>query len=62
MSHRHTIILAEDLEEKLRKIQAELINTSFKTVSFSEIINQMIREGLEKRKESKTKIQSLKIL
>jgi len=62
MSRRHTIILAEDLEEKLRKIQAELIDASFKTVSFSEIINQMIREGLEKRKESKTKIQSLKIL
>ena len=62
MSRRHTIILASDLEEKLRKIQSELINTSLKTVSFSEIINQMIREGLEKRKETKSKMQSLRMI
>lgn len=62
MSRRHTIILATDLEEKLRKIQSELINTSLKTVSFSEIINQMVREGLEKRNQSRAKMKSLKIV
>ncbi|MEM2160607.1 MAG: hypothetical protein QXN55_06615 [Candidatus Nitrosotenuis sp.] len=52
MSRRHTIVLATDLEEKLRKIQSELINTSLKTVSFSEIINQW--SGKAWKKETRT--------
>lgn len=58
MPRRHTIILADDLEERLRKIQAELINISLRSISFSEIINQLVRDGLEKRKASKSKLQA----
>lgn len=46
---RHTILLAEDLENQLRKMQADLINRSQKSVSFSQIINQILREGLDKK-------------
>jgi len=56
MAHRHTILLADDLEEELRKIQAELINVLMKSVSFSAIINQLIRDGLEKRRSIRAKL------
>jgi hypothetical protein len=49
MSRRHTIVLADDLEDLLRKMQADLISSSQKSVSFSQIINQVLRVGLDKK-------------
>lgn len=58
MAHRHTILLDNDLEEELRKIQAELINVLRKSVSFSAIVNHLIRDGLEKRRSSRDKLRT----
>ena len=49
MLRRHTIVLADDLEDRLRRMQADLINSSQKSVSFSQIINQVLRVGLDKK-------------
>ncbi len=43
MAKRITIMLDEDLASKLRKIQAEQIKKSDKSVSFSHVINEILR-------------------
>ncbi len=47
MNRRITITLDKNLESELRNIQAEKIQTSNKSVSFSEIINSVIKNGLK---------------
>ena len=47
MNRRITITLDKNLESELRNIQAEKIQTSNKSVSFSEIINGILKEGLK---------------
>ncbi len=44
MAKRVTIMLDDDLDKKLRMIQAKLIQSTNKSVSFSEVINETLRK------------------
>ncbi len=46
MIRRHTIVLDKDIETKLRHIQANLIKKTGNSVSFSAVINQMLKKAL----------------
>ncbi len=50
MGIRVTVVLLESNVEKLRGIQAKLIKNSTKSVSFSNVLNQVVEEGLRKFK------------
>jgi len=43
MSKRVTIMIADDLDSKVRKMQAKLISKETRTVSFSSVINDVLR-------------------
>jgi len=43
-----TIMLEEDLDKKLRELQAKAIRSTNSSVSFSKIINKLIRNNLKK--------------
>ncbi len=47
MARRITIILDEDLRKKLHEIQAKQIKQSTKSVSFSRVLNEVLRKGLK---------------
>ncbi len=50
MGIRVTVVINETNAEKLRNIQAKLIRTSIKSVSFSYVLNLVVEEGLKKFK------------
>ncbi len=50
MGERITIILDSANVEKLRNIQAKMIKTSPKSISFSHVLNLVVVEGLKKYK------------
>ncbi len=47
MTKRITIMIDDDLDKKLRLLQSKEIIKSTKSVSFSKIINDVIRKGLK---------------
>jgi len=47
MRKRITIMLDNDLAKKLRDRQSKLIKESTKSVSFSRVINDIVRKGLK---------------
>jgi len=47
MSKRVTIVLDDDLVKKLREKHAKLIRESVKSVSFSSVINQILRKSIK---------------
>jgi len=47
MSKRITIVMDDDNDKKLRTIQAKEITKSIKSVSYSRIINNVIRKSLK---------------
>ncbi len=47
MGKRITIILDDDLLKKLHYIQAKLIRESEKSVSFSRVMNDILRKALK---------------
>ena len=47
MAKRITIILDDDLRKKLHEIQAKLIKQSTKSVSFSRVLNDVLRKNLK---------------
>ncbi len=47
MTRRVTVILDDSLMKKLRKKQAELIKESSNSVSFSGVINQVLRKNFK---------------
>jgi hypothetical protein len=47
---RITIVLDPMNTEKLRNIQAKMIRSSSKSVSFSHVLNLVVNEGLKKFK------------
>ncbi len=47
MARRRTIILDEDTLKKLHYIQAKLIRESEKSVSFSRVLNDVLRKALK---------------
>ncbi len=50
MGDRITIVLNNTNVEKLRNIQAKMIKTSPKSISFSHVLNLVVCEGLKKFK------------
>ena len=50
MSKRVTILLDDDLAKKLRVAQAKLIQKTKTAVSFSKIMNETVRDGLDGKK------------
>jgi len=50
MSSRVTIVLSSSNSEKLRHLQAKMIKTSSKSVSFSHVLNLVLEDGLKKYK------------
>ncbi|MFB5632265.1 MAG: hypothetical protein ACE5Q9_02940 [Nitrosopumilus sp.] len=50
MGDRITVVLKTEHAEKLRDIQAKMIRTSSKSVSFSHVLNLVLGEGLKKYK------------
>ena len=50
MGDRITVVLESSNVEKLRNIQAKMIRTSPKSISFSHVLNLVVSEGLKKYK------------
>ena len=50
LGDRITVVLESSNVEKLRNIQAKMIKTSPKSVSFSYVLNLVVSEGLKKFK------------
>jgi len=50
MGSRVTIVLSSANSEKLRNLQAKMIKSSSKSVSFSHVLNLVLEEGLKKHK------------
>jgi len=48
MAKRVTIMLDDDLDRKLRSIQAKEIQNTISSVSFSTVLNQVLRNNLKK--------------
>ncbi|HSB84462.1 MAG TPA: hypothetical protein VLD64_08260 [Nitrosarchaeum sp.] len=48
MQKRTTFMLDEDVMDKLRVIQAKMIQTTTSSVSFSKVINDVLRKGIKK--------------
>lgn len=46
---RLTITLNKEIAQKLRKIQAKMIENSSTTVSFSRVCNETLEKGLKKK-------------
>ena len=49
MGKRITIMLDDDLLKKLHEIQAKQIKDSTKSVSFSRVLNEVVRNSLKKK-------------
>lgn len=47
MIRRHTIVIDEEVEKKLRHLQADLIRKTGKSVSFSAVINDTLKKSLK---------------
>ena len=47
MSQRVTVMLDDDLNRKLRALQAKMLRESKDSVSFSRVINHVLRKGLK---------------
>jgi len=50
MGARITVVMNSLNVEKLRNIQAKMIRTSTKSISFSHVLNLVVSEGLKKFK------------
>ena len=50
MGSRVTVVLDDSNIEKLRGIQAKMLRSSTKSVSFSFVLNRVVEEGLRKYK------------
>jgi hypothetical protein len=48
MTKKITIMLEDDLDKKLRVIQANLIQNTSSSVSFSTVLNDTVRKSLKK--------------
>ncbi|MCI4432696.1 MAG: hypothetical protein JHC41_03735 [Nitrosopumilus sp.] len=48
MAKRITIMIDNDLDKKLRLIQAKMIQTTSSSVSYSKVINETLRNSIKK--------------
>ena len=46
MAKRVTVVIDDDIDKKLRIIQSKLISKSNASVSFSSVVNDMLKKGL----------------
>jgi len=49
MTIRISIMLNENLADKLRALQSKKIRVSRKNVSFSQVVNEVIQKGLKEK-------------
>lgn len=42
-----TVVIDDEIVKKLRALQAKKIKSSMKTISFSKIVNEILRQGLK---------------
>ena len=47
MAKRITIMIDDELDKKLRLIQAKQISKTNESVSYSQVINELLRKGLK---------------
>lgn len=45
---KRKVIVEKDLDQKIRNLQAQMISSNEKQVSFSEIVNQLVRKAFER--------------
>jgi len=48
MAKRITIMIDEDIDKKLRQLQAKLIQETSSSISYSQVINETIRKSIKK--------------
>jgi hypothetical protein len=48
MAKRITIMIDDDIDKKLRQIQAKMIQTTSGSVSYSKVINEMLKTSIKK--------------
>ena len=48
MAKRITIMIDDDLDKKIRLIQAKMIQTTSSSVSYSKVINEMLEKGIKR--------------
>ncbi|MGD2107653.1 MAG: hypothetical protein PVH93_08630 [Nitrosopumilaceae archaeon] len=48
MAKRITIMIDDDLDKKLRQLQAKLIQETSSSISYSQVINETIRKSIKK--------------
>jgi len=48
MTKRVTIMIDDDIDKKIRQMQAKMIMTASKSVSFSKVLNLVLRKALKK--------------
>lgn len=46
MAKRVTIMIDDDLDKKIRTVQAKMIQTTMGSVSYSKVINETLRKGI----------------
>jgi len=47
MAIRITIMLDEDLHKKLRELQGKMIRNNKEAISFSQVLNKVVRQSLK---------------
>lgn len=48
MGKRITVMIDDDLDKKIRQVQAKMIQNESKSVSFSRVLNIFLEKGLKK--------------
>jgi hypothetical protein len=48
MAKRITIMIDDDLDKKIRAIQAKMIQTTTSSVSYSKVINETLQKSIKK--------------
>jgi hypothetical protein len=48
MTKRKTIMIDEDNDKEIRQIQAKLIEKTTSVISYSNVLNEVLRKGLKK--------------
>ena len=48
MSKRVTIMIDDEVDKKLRNVQAKLIQETNSSISYSEVVNDALRKNLKK--------------
>lgn len=48
MAKRLTIMIDDDLDKKIRMIQAKMIQNSSSSVSYSKVINELLEKSIKK--------------